>query len=421
MRNISARRSDVSRHVGSVTAFAATTLGVLLSLAFALYCAAHSIDFPVYYRAATQVVHGDYEIYPAAVYGGGAIPPHGFRYAPVFAFLFAPLALLPLDVAAFLFVALKGAAIVYIGDVASRFLGVPRRVTFLVGISILLVAGYAVEELRYGNFHFLCVALMILAFESAEAGRVWLPATALALAIAAKLTPLLLLAHFAWRRRMAVCGATVVALSILLLVPALVVGFRENLHLLYGFVRYAIEKIDEGDNYSLRGVLLRTGMSPESASLVWLAAVATSGGVVAAALWRRAIKPAAQFFEFSIVLTAMLLVSPHTQRRHFVILYVPVLALVALLLNHRAPRERLARGALALTLLAGTILPLVFGRRQLALTYQSLSPYFFATAFLFVVLVVVARRLNARASAIQVTVDRTDVSSRIPRARVASR
>jgi alpha-1,2-mannosyltransferase len=421
VRNISARRSDVLHHVRGVTAYVATTVGVLLSLAFALYCAAHSIDFPVYYRAATQIIHGDYEIYPATVYDGGAVPPHGFRYAPVFAFLFAPLALVPLDVAAFLFIALKGATIVYIGDVASRFLGVPRRATLLIGISILLVAGYAVEEFRYGNFHFLCLALMVLAFESAEAGRVWLPASALALAIAAKLTPLLLLAHFAWRRRMAVCGATVVALLILLLAPALVVGFRENLHLLYGFVRYAMEKIDEGDNYSLRGVLLQAGMSPESASLVWLAAAVTSGVVVATALWRRPLNPKAQFFELSIVLTAMLLTSPHTQRRYFVWLYVPVLALVALLLNHRAPHERLARGALAVTVLAGTILPLGFGGRQLALDYESFSPYFFATAFLFVVLIVVTRRLNAGASAKQVTVDRTDASSRIPRAHVAPR
>ena len=274
MRNLQARSSDPSHHTRGVPVAVGATAVAILSIAFALYCAAHSIDFPVYYRVATQVVHGEYEFYPRTLYDGGAVPPHGFRYAPVFAFLFAPLALVPLEVAAFLFVALKTAAVVYIAGAAARSVGVSRRATFLIGVSILLVAGYAIEEFRYGNAHFLCVALMVIAFESAAAGRVWLPAAALALAIAAKLTPLLLLAHFAWRRRFAVCLATATALVILALLPAAVVGFRENLHLLYGFGRYALEKIDEGDNYSLRGVLLRTGLSSESASLIWIAAVA---------------------------------------------------------------------------------------------------------------------------------------------------
>ena len=40
-------------------------------------------------------------------------------------------------------------------------------------------------------------------------------------------------------------------------IPSAVVGYQTNNRLLEGFARYAVQKIDEGDNYSLRGVLFR--------------------------------------------------------------------------------------------------------------------------------------------------------------------
>jgi hypothetical protein len=76
-------------------------------VAFGVYCATHSVDFPVYHRTAAQIARGDYEIYPAAVYADGVVPAHGFRYAPAVAFLFVPFGWLPLGAAAFVFYALS--------------------------------------------------------------------------------------------------------------------------------------------------------------------------------------------------------------------------------------------------------------------------------------------------------------------------
>jgi hypothetical protein len=92
-------------------------------LGFGAYCATHSVDFPVYYRVAVQIAHGDYEIYPTAINAAGAVPPHGFRYAPAIAFLFVPFGWLPLGVAAFVFYTVKAAAVVYVAAVVARQAG----------------------------------------------------------------------------------------------------------------------------------------------------------------------------------------------------------------------------------------------------------------------------------------------------------
>ena len=124
-------------------------------------------------------------------------------------------------------------------------------------ISFLVVGGYVVEELRFGNAHFFVVALMVFAYDRVEAGRVVTPSLALALAIATKLTPLALLAYFAVRRRAAVCLTTVVMLGSLVVLPAVVMGTAGNVRQLRAFATYAMEKVDESDNYSLRGIVVR--------------------------------------------------------------------------------------------------------------------------------------------------------------------
>jgi hypothetical protein len=167
------------------------------------------------------------------------------------------------------------------------------------------------------------------------------PAVALSIAIAAKLTPVLLLGYFAWRRRFGLCAATLAALVVIAILPAVVIGFPMNTHLLEGFASYAVQKIDEGDNYALRGWLLSTGLSPQTVTRIWVAAVLAGTLAVLVALRPVPRTPAAHFAEFCIVLIAMLLASPHTQRRYFIALYVPILFLLARLRTGPIRRRRL--------------------------------------------------------------------------------
>jgi hypothetical protein len=374
----------------AVAAFAA------MVLAFGVYSATHSVDFPVYHRVAAQIVHGDYEIYPTAVYSGEAIPPHGFRYAPAIAFLFVPFGWLPLEVAAFLFFALKVGAVVYVGSVVGRYVGYSSSTAPWMLAALLLAGGYFVEEFRYGNFHFFCIALMVFAFCSAASGHTVRPAVALGIAIAAKLTPVVLLAYFAWRRRFGLCLATLAVLAAIALLPSTVVGYRMNNHLLEGFAKYAVQKIDEGDNYALRGWLLSTRLSPEAVTRVWVATVAIGALVVLVALRPHPVTPSASFAELCIVLIAMLLASPHTQRRYFIALYVPILFLLARLRSGRDPPEtRLIRLALAATALTGTILPLLLPGRRFALAYEAYTPHFFGGLVMLAALVLLAVRTKS--------------------------
>jgi hypothetical protein len=381
----------------AVVAFAAVVLG------FGVYCATHSVDFPVYHRVARQVLSGNYELYPAAVYTGvGTIPSHDFRYAPVTAFLFVPFGLLPMRVAAFVFYLLKVAALLYMGGVVGRYVGgfrtAPRA---LMAISVLLAGGYVIEEFHYGNFHLLCIALMVFAFDSAASGRVVKPALALGIAIATKLTPILLLFYFAWRRRFRLCLATIVVLVLLAFLPALVVGYQANNHLLGGFATYALEKIDENDNYALRGMLVRLGLSLSVATVLWLGAVIAGGIAVAVALRPEPVGPAPRFLELCVVLTAMLVASPHAQRRYFIALYVPILALLCLMKTRpRLPEENLIRVALTLTAAFGTILPLLFAGPTLAHLYQAYSPHVVGGLAVLAALVAAAARVKENERAV---------------------
>ena len=402
----------VKGHRDKLKALGLLALGVAL-LALAWDSATHSVDFPVYHRIATQILEGNYELYPTELYDGGVVPPHGFRYAPAIALLFVPFGLLPLEAAAFLFFGLKVAAFVYVGAFVARYMGLPDRHRALMLMSLLFVGGYVVEEFRYGNFHFFSVALMALAFDSAERGKIAIPATALGLAIAAKLTPIMLLGYFALRRRVAVCVATVGVLVVVWVFPSTVVGFRTNNHLVEGFAKYAVQKIDEEDNYALRGVLFKyltpdhrqdptypntsfAGLSARTVVAIWVVIVVAGGLVLAVTLWPERPGPVIRLLEFSLILTAMLLASPHTQRRYFTALYIPVLALLGLWLQTTPHGQgRAIRVGLIVTAAASTFLPLVFVGRRLSLAYEAFSPYFFATLVLFVALMLITSRLKA--------------------------
>jgi hypothetical protein len=375
---------------------------------------ARSVDFPIYHRVGAQILDGDFGLYPDEVYSGGAIPPHGFRYLPAVGFAFVPLALLPLPAAAFVFFVFKLAAFVYLLRVAGGYAGIATDDWRTLLIAVAVVAGYAAEEMRYGNVHLFVVALMVYAFDRADRGGVIAPGVALALAIATKLTPVGLLAYFAIRRRFALCLATAVALAALAVAPVAVVGGRVNAHLLTGFARYAVQKVGESDNYGLRGVLDRVvgdgSVAPDPQTIaagsdtvdrIWMASVALLALLTLALVWRPPPDDLTRLLELSLVFVVMLIASPHTQRRYFVQLLVPVVALLGVA---RLPDEKMrlaARIGLAATAIAGTLLPIVFIGRYLALIYQQAAPYFVATVVLLAVLAYVIARLKQRAAAVR--------------------
>ena len=404
------------RSGGARRGLALASFGAIL-LALASYSSTHSIDFPVYHRAAVKVLHDNYDLYPHAFDEGPLqVDPLGqFLYAPVIAFLFAPLGLLPLQAAAFVFACLKIPAYLYLFWTVTTRMHVQSRAGWLMLASVLITGGYLVEEFRGGNVHIFSVCLIVLAFDRATCPRraaasavaLIVPAVALALAIALKLSPLMLLPYFAIRRRFAVCAATLVALGIVWAAPALVVGFETSNQLTEAFVRSASRIADRPDNVSLRGVLFRVftpmpigdpqnppnnlaDVSPLIVSMVWIALATAIVIGVGIAVWHAPRDEATRLLDLSLLLTTMLVVAPHTQRVHFSALVVAVAVMVALLMEQ--PHRRfgaLIRAALVVTAAASTCLPLLFGGRSASLAYQSWSPYSVATFFLLGTLVTV--------------------------------
>ena len=396
--------------------FGLITIAILL-LALAWFSATHSIDFPMYYRTAAKVLDGNYDLYPHAFDEGPLqVDPLGqFLYAPVIAFLFAPLALLPLNVAAFLFACLKIPAYVYLFSVVARRMNVATRAGTLMLASLYILAGYLVEEFRGGNVHLFSVCLLVLAFDRADRGQVVVPATALATAIALKLAPLILLPYFAIRRRFAMCATTVAMVGVLWMLPAAIVGIDKNNQLTKAFARSAARIADRPDNVSLRGLLFRVltpmpigdpqnppnNIATVPASIVaglWIVLAGTIVIVVGTVVWPEPRDEATALLEFSLVLTAMTVVAPHAQRLYFSALVLPVGVLVALLVRpSSAPYRGLMRSALIVTAAASTYLPLVFGGRRASLIYQSWSPYSIATLFMLIALLVLTRQVKLAA------------------------
>ena len=389
-------------------------------LAFlAVKSAAQAPDFPVYHRAARVLLSGEFRLYPDEVYAGHPVPSQGFRYAPIISVLFLPFGLLPVVWASVLFFATQVAAVWWMGRMVARRLAVPawvageRSAHLQVGLTsfigaFLLTAGYLVEDLRFGNAHILCIALMVWAWDDAEAGKTVRPALTLSLAVLMKLTPLALLGWFALRGRVRLCVATVAATVLLLLAPAAVVGPSANARELRAFRTYALEKADENDNYSVRGALVRyltpSGVDQshlavavadvpmpivEGLSLALIALLALPAAFV---VLRGRQDAAAGALGLSLVLVGMLLASPHTQRRYYIALFVPAVVLSTLMRSAPQRERRLAQWGLAAIVLPGTVLPLVFGGRRLALMYEATSPYLVGALVLYGVLLALAWR-----------------------------
>jgi hypothetical protein len=75
---------------------------------------------------------------------------------------------------------------------------------------------------------------------------------------------------------------------------------------------------------------------------------------------------------------------------------VPIMALLALMgSDSDLPEAGLIRVALATTAAIGTVLPLLFAGRRLAMLYQAYSPHFLGALVMLVALVRVAMRMKS--------------------------
>jgi len=222
-----------------------------IAAAFGYYLSGQPMDFRVYYYGAQGVFDGTRPVYGAT--SGLGWPMH-YRYPPLFLLVFAPLTLVPLGLAAAIWVWAKlGVLLLLLQTMRERM---PIHV-----ISFLLITPYLIEEFRYGNAQFFVLALTIGALRTLP-GRPVLAAAALALAISIKVWPLFFIPYLAVRREWKAVAWALSFVAVLALVPATYFGVSENFSLLQQWLAQESQtQLSENEiwfpNQSLRGVLMR--------------------------------------------------------------------------------------------------------------------------------------------------------------------
>lgn len=376
-------------------------------LAFGVITSPRAGDFFVYYSAGKQLLQHDFDLY-----GREGL---AYRYAPAIAFAFIPFSFLPMPAAAFLWFLLKVAALGVIIRTAIQSLNLGADSFWKVlGISFLAAGGYVVEEWRTGNIHFLVLFLMVLAFFHLESGKNLSSALFVAAAGCAKITPFFLLLYFALLKRWKTCLLGLGWTALLVLGPSLYLGWEKNIDLTRDWLHSAIARGSEPVNHSLRGVLFKYlhegeatpetekyprvnlfNLRSETIVATWVLLCLLLVVFLIKAILSDYGGPPGRLLKYALMITSLLLLSPHDSRIYFSTLVFPCAVLTALIWRcpERKPRV-LSTAALGISCLLSALLPALMPGRRASLTYETLSPYFFGALLVWIALYSLISRLE---------------------------
>jgi hypothetical protein len=277
--------------------------------------------------------------------------------------------------------------------------------------AIVLALPAITGDLSHNNVNIFILFLIALCLELYRRGRDSASGLVLGLAIACKVTPLLLLAYLGWKRAWRVVAACLVGLSLWLAVlPGAIFGWERNTELLTDWYKLMIERpvlkgeiTTEHPNQAIPGFVYRLlthspsfiayertpkGDIPVPAAYhnlidigrpaAWVVVkVLTAAFVLAVVFLCRAPRTERQGWRFaaecSLILLGMLLLSERTWKHHAVTLLLPAAVLAyASTLGFPERSRRLIVGSLIAAALLMTM-PGLFGTRgqDLALVYGS--------------------------------------------------
>ena len=172
-------------------------------------------DFSRHWEFGRRFVHGEF------LYANGFDIP----YPPFFAVAYAPLSLLPLQVAKPLFFLLGFFALIAIlwilDRLSERTFAIRRRdQLWVIAGTLLLTSRFVVRDFDDGGQNLILLALTWAAVYLWTRNRDLLAAASLGLAVALKCTPALFIAYFAWKRQWKITGFSVLSAVIFTLLPA---------------------------------------------------------------------------------------------------------------------------------------------------------------------------------------------------------
>lgn len=353
----------------------------VVALAFGYYVARRPMDFRVYHYGARGVFDGTRPVY--GLTSGLGWPMH-YRYPPLFLLLFAPLAMLPLALAAAVWVVAKIALLVWLlRAIRAKYFNSRSSPRFYL-LSFLFIAPYLIEEFRYGNAQFFVLALTIAGLLILDEHPV-LAALSLGLAISVKVWPAFFLPYLLVRRNWKQAAWTLGFVLALALVPSLYFGVSKNFDLLgQWFVQESHTQLSENEiwfpNQSLRGVLMRyltvidysrvpdsnyaqvniAAMNPETVRILWMALAGVSYlGFLFLANRRRS---GDGWLDHALAFCLVALLEPFSQKYALAVLLWPALVAAGLM---KKPQLRILIYCAATLAVVQPLVPGAAAQRQL--------------------------------------------------------
>jgi hypothetical protein len=377
---------------------------LVLAYAWIWVVSAHRIDDPPFSGFAQVFVTGcgDFEhFYHAAramrdgtpLHASGV---HGYIYPPLIAFVFMPLAWLPVKSAALVMLVVNlamGIACAWLAarEVVRRFEieATPANLLVVAAVGTLLVVTRLRSEFQMWQTNVPMMLLMLLALRWLDR-RPQLAGLALGMAVGIKYLPLLFLPYLLLRRRFAAAAWMVVGIVGFALLPALVSGWSNNLQDLrislagiLGLLGVAVagtpvanvDPITIGHSVSVTSAISRWSgpEMPTSYALAASAALAVGLIAVIALIYRRMGRPVLQWphaaaqhaqpylgivaLEWMALMVLALAFSPQTNPRHTSLLLMVAAPLAALLCLPRAGVPRWPALVAAAILLFGLLFP----------------------------------------------------------------
>lgn len=317
-------------------------------------------DFTIYLAAAHSALRGGEDLYVLTNERGW-----NYNYLPLFAILMVPFAQLPLLWAALAWyvVSLILAVLALRMCVAMvRDQWPQSSEVWLYALPPCLIVWPLMSALTRGQASVLLLWLLVAAVYYSWKGREVTGGACLAGAVVLKIFPLVLLAYFVWRRRWRFVAATVVGIAIgAYVLPAGVLGWKNNLARVQEWVsvvgkpalhveaadrqsqRYT-ELLDprKSRNQSLPAVVGRLTDIPRMREIAAAISLAMASAVVMVGRRPPAGRVGSEGLIVSAALAWMLLVPPVSETHYFVVLLLPLTALVVVAARETDPTRRWA-------------------------------------------------------------------------------
>ena len=320
--------------------FAAGTLPLMLIAALLMVALpakgqfpSYHIDFDVYWTGARYFLDGGY-LYGAipTLHQGAHLP---FTYPPVAVLVFIPFALLPYQASSVLFTLLSLVALYVVARYtlnALRTYGFavtekPWHEIVLWGVIIAsLFTAPIGDTFGFGQINLLLMALIVL--DCLTPQRRWWTGALVGLTIAIKLTPMVFLLYFFWRRDWKSMGMTVGSLVAYNLIAFLVMPSTAKLYWTEIITNgERIGNYDYAGNQSINGLLARFGLEDTTLSVAWLIVALIAGLAVAVIVWQL-VKTRQHFAALMVNGLAANLCSPVSWEHHWT-WAIPLVALFA--------------------------------------------------------------------------------------------